>query len=401
MVRLIELDSDGEPVMHSAPSLGKVNASKGKQRAVVTTRTRSGVQVIDMTADDSDTEEDEDDEEDERHPSASSSAHPLHHSLLVSSSPPSSSSSSTVQHDARLRELGPPRQAWVGYGHGCGNAGKESDEEEEGTRRLSKRRKFSTEVATVDKKDAVFARSLHEALNGTPWAEGENPSQSSSSHFTSCRKGIEGGEQPASSETKDSLLADEQFARRLQEDEEAEAKRRREEQEAADEAYARAMEAAERLAEKLERRRNQDQDVDGPAASASDSKIIFQVTMDAEGKTIEGDEDADNAAQCVWKYPSSLAEISLRKFQCSQLTARCLVSLALVKQDFANARQANLKIKSGQSHLWAASSPSLSRLISTWTHHPVTYFVNYSLNSLFEKAKQTLSLAGRDATERT
>lgn len=64
-------------------------------------------------------------------------------------------------------------------------------------------------------------------------------------------------------------------------------------QEAQDAVYARAMAQAEALAE---RRWRETQKTEGKRR-VNQSQIIFKVTMDANGRTVEGDEDAENAAQ--------------------------------------------------------------------------------------------------------
>ncbi|KAJ7101394.1 hypothetical protein B0H15DRAFT_410554 [Mycena belliarum] len=79
-----------------------------------------------------------------------------------------------------------------------------------------------------------------------------------------------------------------------------------------------------------------------------DDGIVFQVVIDAEGKTLEGDEDPDNAAH-----------------------------LDIVKRDFEQAIAGGLKLK---------------------TLH---WFVNAKLEARFEAAKATLNALGIDATERS
>ncbi|KAJ7698699.1 hypothetical protein B0H17DRAFT_1050445 [Mycena rosella] len=78
-----------------------------------------------------------------------------------------------------------------------------------------------------------------------------------------------------------------------------------------------------------------------------DDGIVFQVVIDADGKTLEGDEDPDNAAH-----------------------------LDIVKRDFEQALADGLKLK---------------------TAH---WFVNAKLEARFEAAKETLSSLGIDTTER-
>ncbi|KAJ7026967.1 hypothetical protein C8F04DRAFT_1123805 [Mycena alexandri] len=78
-----------------------------------------------------------------------------------------------------------------------------------------------------------------------------------------------------------------------------------------------------------------------------DDGIVFQVVIDAEGKTIEGDDDPDNAAH-----------------------------LEEVKRDFEQALANNMKIKT------------------------VHWFVNAKLEARFEAAKATLMALGIDSTER-
>ncbi|KAJ6530327.1 hypothetical protein B0H19DRAFT_967921 [Mycena capillaripes] len=78
-----------------------------------------------------------------------------------------------------------------------------------------------------------------------------------------------------------------------------------------------------------------------------DDGIVFQVTIDAEGKTIEGDDDPDNAAH-----------------------------LEIVKRDFEQALAGGLKVKT------------------------VQWFVNAKLEARFEAAKEVLSSFGIDTTER-
>ncbi|KAF8198163.1 hypothetical protein K438DRAFT_1823950 [Mycena galopus ATCC 62051] len=75
--------------------------------------------------------------------------------------------------------------------------------------------------------------------------------------------------------------------------------------------------------------------------------IVFQVIIDAEGNTIEGDDDPDNAAH-----------------------------LDLVKRDFDQALAAGLKVKT------------------------VQWFVNAKLETRFEEAKELLNSLGIDTTER-
>ncbi|KAL8287695.1 hypothetical protein RQP46_003553 [Phenoliferia psychrophenolica] len=76
--------------------------------------------------------------------------------------------------------------------------------------------------------------------------------------------------------------------------------------------------------------------------------VVFQVTMDSQGRTLEGDEDGDNLAH-----------------------------LAKVKQVFATGITQGLQIIT------------------------VTYFVNHALNCRFEEAKQALLDAGRSVAEHT
>ncbi|KAJ7715434.1 hypothetical protein B0H14DRAFT_2303262, partial [Mycena olivaceomarginata] len=77
------------------------------------------------------------------------------------------------------------------------------------------------------------------------------------------------------------------------------------------------------------------------------SGIVFKVVIDAAGKTLEGDEDPDNAAH-----------------------------LDLVKRDFETARAGVCKVKK------------------------VTWFVNAKLEARFEAAKELLNSLGIDTTER-
>ncbi|KAF7340839.1 ADP-ribosylation [Mycena sanguinolenta] len=83
------------------------------------------------------------------------------------------------------------------------------------------------------------------------------------------------------------------------------------------------------------------------SANVPDDGIVFQVVIDAQGNTIEGDDDPDNAAH-----------------------------LALVKQDFEQALAAGLKVKT------------------------VQWFVNAKLETRFEEAKAHLNSLGIDTTER-
>ncbi|KAJ7842816.1 hypothetical protein B0H14DRAFT_3868759 [Mycena olivaceomarginata] len=78
-----------------------------------------------------------------------------------------------------------------------------------------------------------------------------------------------------------------------------------------------------------------------------DDGIVYHVIIDAEGKTIEGDDDPDNAAH-----------------------------LDLVKRDFEQALAAGLKVKT------------------------VQWFVNANLEARFEAAKALLNSLGIDATEK-
>ncbi|KAF7333477.1 ADP-ribosylation [Mycena venus] len=78
-----------------------------------------------------------------------------------------------------------------------------------------------------------------------------------------------------------------------------------------------------------------------------DDGIVFRVVIDAEGNTIEGDDDPDNAAH-----------------------------LDLVKRDFEQALAAGLKVKT------------------------VQWFVNAKVEARFEKAKELLNSLGIDATEK-
>jgi hypothetical protein len=89
----------------------------------------------------------------------------------------------------------------------------------------------------------------------------------------------------------DNVDADAAFAARLAAEEE-EAHQALLAREASDELYARMTDKAEKLAGKVEEMRRKK-----GARAGNESKIIFQVTMDGEGKTLEGDHDADNAAQ--------------------------------------------------------------------------------------------------------
>ncbi|KAJ6510827.1 hypothetical protein C8R45DRAFT_965305 [Mycena sanguinolenta] len=83
------------------------------------------------------------------------------------------------------------------------------------------------------------------------------------------------------------------------------------------------------------------------SANVPDDGIVFQVVIDAQGNTIEGDDDPDNAAH-----------------------------LDLVKQDFEQALAAGLKVKT------------------------VQWFVNAKLETRFEEAKAHLNSLGIDTTER-
>ena len=203
--------------------------------------------------------------------------------------------------------------------------------------------------------DAAYARQLFEAINGYAYADGPLldgavfhgavlniaalPSASASTSSSALRPlptFPDGHAAPAFAlgdvagpssvplpgaypqQVSEPVEDDATLAARFAAEEEAEwenEKVRRAAQEKADELYARVTQQNEELAAKRVRqkdakkaqRKKQRLSGTGPSTgsgvradsndSEEESKIAFQVTMDADGKTIEGDEDADNMAQ--------------------------------------------------------------------------------------------------------
>ncbi|KAJ7653386.1 hypothetical protein B0H17DRAFT_397295 [Mycena rosella] len=95
-----------------------------------------------------------------------------------------------------------------------------------------------------------------------------------------------------------------------------------------------------------------------------DDGIMFQVVIDADGKTLEGDEDPDNAAH-----------------------------LDIVKRDFEQALAGGLKLKTGE----CDASPGSCVTIRLYAVH---WFVNAKLESRFEAAKEVLNSFGIDTAEK-
>lgn len=69
-----------------------------------------------------------------------------------------------------------------------------------------------------------------------------------------------------------------------------------------------------------------------------DDGIVFKVVIDADGKTLEGDDDPDNAAQLALSFFASVHITSQSEFNCS---------LDLVKRDFEAALGGGLRLKTG------------------------------------------------------
>lgn len=145
--------------------------------------------------------------------------------------------------------------------------------------------------------DAVFARKLQRDFDNQPYIVdgvdfGAAPGPGPGPGCSSKRK----RHSPSSSNSEsedDRLLSpvedDAAYAARLaREFEEAENKRK--ELEESDALYAKTVYAADELAEKVRRKK-----LDKTGEKIE--KIAYQVTMDGDGKTIEGDEDAENMNQ--------------------------------------------------------------------------------------------------------
>ena len=149
--------------------------------------------------------------------------------------------------------------------------------------------------------DAAYARRLYQELNGDLFDGYEQTDtgiefseivSKKRKRYTPSSSGSEldpGGAHDYEEEGGEE--SDEAFAARLaREEEQAEAKRK--ELEESDALYAKTVYAADEVADRIRREKL-------AKTGEKIEKIAYQVTMDGDGKTIEGDEDAENMNQYV------------------------------------------------------------------------------------------------------
>lgn len=139
--------------------------------------------------------------------------------------------------------------------------------------------------------NAAFARRLYAQLNGERELDGGSKSQTLLPGGFPSLKRKRSRSSSASSTSTDVQPQDDDdaaLARRLAQEEEQQ-QRALAAQEAQDELMARALHAADERAERVKREKEK--------KGGKVEKIAFQVTMDGEGRTIEGDEDGENMLQ--------------------------------------------------------------------------------------------------------
>jgi hypothetical protein len=139
---------------------------------------------------------------------------------------------------------------------------------------------FQAEDYDVEDEDTgtAYARQLYEELNGSTYIDGDR-------QFPL----LPLSKRKRSSSSTPSGESDSQLAARLAHEEEV-AEARRKELEESDALYAKTVYAADELAERVRREKLE-------KTGEKVEKIAYQVTMDGDGKTIEGDEDAENMNQ--------------------------------------------------------------------------------------------------------